>query len=180
VPRKLKVYRTPIGFHDAYVAAPTQKAALEAWGSENNLFARGVAELVTDPALTEEPLARPGKVIKRLRGSAAEQIAALSPNPQRARSKNEAPAKTASRPPRPKAKARPRPDRSDLEAAEHVIAEAEVRQRAEQKLLADKEAQLARERKELDRAHEAERRRLQREASKAGRDYEQAMENWRG
>ena len=24
---KLKVYRTPIGFHDAYVAAPSQKAA---------------------------------------------------------------------------------------------------------------------------------------------------------
>jgi hypothetical protein len=28
---KLKVFRTPIGFHDAYVAAPSQKAALEAW-----------------------------------------------------------------------------------------------------------------------------------------------------
>jgi hypothetical protein len=24
---KLKVFRTPIGFHDAYVAAPSQKAA---------------------------------------------------------------------------------------------------------------------------------------------------------
>ena len=31
---KLKVYRTPIGFHDAYVAAPSQKAALDAWGSD--------------------------------------------------------------------------------------------------------------------------------------------------
>ena len=51
----LKVYRTPIGFHDAYVAAPSQKAALQAWGSDANLFARGVAELVTDPALTAEP-----------------------------------------------------------------------------------------------------------------------------
>lgn len=30
--QKLKVYRTPIGFHDAYVAAPSQKAALKAWG----------------------------------------------------------------------------------------------------------------------------------------------------
>ena len=26
----LKVYRTPIGFHDAYVAAPSKKAALRA------------------------------------------------------------------------------------------------------------------------------------------------------
>jgi hypothetical protein len=28
---KLKVFRTPIGFHDAYVAAPSKKAALAAW-----------------------------------------------------------------------------------------------------------------------------------------------------
>ena len=49
---KLKVFRTPIGFHDAYVAAPSQKAALEAWGSDSNLFAAGAAELVTDAALT--------------------------------------------------------------------------------------------------------------------------------
>src|SRR3546814_12633677 len=66
-----------IGFHDAYVAAPSQKAALEAWGADANLFARGVAEVVTDPALTAEPLAHPGTVIKRPRGSMAEHLAAL-------------------------------------------------------------------------------------------------------
>ena len=48
---KLKVFRTPIGFHDAYVAAPSQKAALEAWGAEGNLFAQGIAEQVIDPEL---------------------------------------------------------------------------------------------------------------------------------
>jgi hypothetical protein len=74
---KLKVYRTPIGFHDAYVAAPSQKAALAAWGSDANLFARGVAELVTDEALTREPLDKPGEVIRRPRGTTAEYIAAL-------------------------------------------------------------------------------------------------------
>ena len=74
---KLKVYRTPIGFHDAYVAAPSQKAALEAWGSDHDLFARGAAELVTDAALTAAPLASPGTVVKRSRGTTAEQIAAL-------------------------------------------------------------------------------------------------------
>ncbi|MDB5673064.1 MAG: hypothetical protein JWM65_46, partial [Sphingomonas bacterium] len=77
MPRQLKVYRTPIGFHDAYVAAPSQKAALEAWGSDANLFARGMAEIVTDPALTSEPLASPGKVVRRLRGSADDHFAAL-------------------------------------------------------------------------------------------------------
>lgn len=51
----LKVFRTPAGFHDAYVAAPSQKAALKAWGSEADLFARGIAEKVTDPKLMEAP-----------------------------------------------------------------------------------------------------------------------------
>ena len=82
-PRKLKVFRTPIGFHDAYVAAPSQKAALEAWGSDHNLFARGEAELVEDASLTAEPLAHPGQVIKRLRGTAEEQFAALPPAKKR-------------------------------------------------------------------------------------------------
>ena len=40
--QKLKVYCTPVGFHDAYVAAPSQKAALQAWGAKTNLFAQGL------------------------------------------------------------------------------------------------------------------------------------------
>ena len=73
---KLKVYRTPIGFHDAYVAAPSQKAALLAWGSDADLFARGIAELVTDEELIAAPLASPGKVIRKLRGTTDEQLEA--------------------------------------------------------------------------------------------------------
>ena len=71
MPRKLKVFRTPTGFHDAYVAAPSRKAALEAWGADADLFARGVAEQVTDPKLTAAPLERPGEVIKLSRIGAA-------------------------------------------------------------------------------------------------------------
>ncbi len=73
----LKVFRTPFGFHDAYVAAASQKAALEAWGSESNLFASGTAERVIEPELMKGPLDRPGEVIKVLRGSRDEQVAAL-------------------------------------------------------------------------------------------------------
>jgi len=75
--RKLKVYRTPIGFHDAYVAAWSQKEALKAWGSSADLFARGAADTVTDDELTREPLASPGTVVRRLRGTNDEHIAAL-------------------------------------------------------------------------------------------------------
>ena len=77
---RLKVYRTAIGFHAAYVAASSQKAALAAWGTDKPLFARGAAEIVTDPALTAEPLARPGTIVKRARGTAQQHLAALPPD----------------------------------------------------------------------------------------------------
>ncbi len=81
--QKLKVFRTPIGFHDAYIAAPSQKAALEAWGADSNIFAQGIAEQVTDPKLMEEALANPGEVIKKVRGSADEHFAELDRAPAR-------------------------------------------------------------------------------------------------
>src|SRR6188768_484047 len=79
MPRKLKVFRTSTGFHDAYVAAPSRKAALAAWGAEADLFARGVAEEVTDPQLAKAALERPGEVIRLSRGDLAAQLKALGP-----------------------------------------------------------------------------------------------------
>ena len=76
--QKLKVYSTPIGFHDAYVAAPSQKAALEAWGADTNLFSQGSAQVVTDPKLTKEPLEHPGQVIKVPRGTRKEHLSAVN------------------------------------------------------------------------------------------------------
>jgi hypothetical protein len=66
---RLKVYRTEAGFHDAYVAAPNRKAALKAWGARGDLFYQQAAQVVTDPALTVEPLAEPGTVILRRWGT---------------------------------------------------------------------------------------------------------------
>lgn len=74
--RKLKVFRTPIGFHDAYVAAPSRKAALQAWGADADLFARGMAEEVTDATLMKEPLTHPGQVVRKIRGTMDEHMAA--------------------------------------------------------------------------------------------------------
>jgi len=172
--QKLKVYRTPIGFHDAYVAAPSQKAALAAWGSEANLFARGVAEVVTDPKLIEEPLAKPGTVVKRLRGTPAEQIAAL-PKTKSSPPRGETAPKSAKRP----AKPAPRPDRSELDAAEQAIAKAEASHRAAERALRDEEARLAKRRRDLDRRHAAEIARLQRARDRAEAAYQKAMKAWR-
>jgi hypothetical protein len=45
VARKLKTYQTSLGFFDQAIAAPSMKAALEAWGADSNLFHQGAARL---------------------------------------------------------------------------------------------------------------------------------------
>lgn len=172
----LKVFRTPIGFHDAYVAAPSQKAALQAWGSDRDLFARGVAEVVTDPALTAEPLAQPGIVIKRSRGTAAEQIAALPPDTPRA------PRRTTTAedaPPKP-ARAAPKPDRTALRDAEDALSSAEARHRSEDRALRAEEAALAKRRRAMERDQREERERLEAARAAAAADYDAANRRWRG
>jgi hypothetical protein len=42
MPRKLKTYQTSQGFYDLAIAAPSMKAALEAWGSNTHLFHKGL------------------------------------------------------------------------------------------------------------------------------------------
>lgn len=174
--RKLKVYRTPIGFHDAYVAAPSQKAALAAWGSSHDLFARGVAEQVEDPALMAEPLARPGEVIRRSRGTTAEQLAALpaTPKPSR-RAKPAAPEK------RPReAPEQPPPSRAELEAAEAALAALDRRQAEEERAIAAAEAELAARRRALAKQCRAERATLENARAAAARVYDAALARWRG
>ncbi len=160
-----------VGFHDAYVAAPSQKAAIESWGTDKGVFARGEAEIVTDPALTAEPLASPGKLIKRLRGTAAEQIAALAPDE---------PVRPAPRAKALKPKPVPRPSRARLEDAEKALAKAQERQSREMKALADREAELARERLRLERQHREEAARLSSKVDEAAAEFEEAMRAWRG
>ena len=170
--QKLKVFRTPIGFHDAYVAVASQKAALEAWGAEGNLFAQGIAEQVTDPELMEEPLASPGKVIKRVRGSAEEHVAALDRTERKPKPKAE-------KAPKPKAKPKPRPGRDELDAAEHALEKAEKTQRKRLAELDEKVRELERKRRDLQRKHEAERDELAGKRDRARAAYERAMEKWR-
>jgi hypothetical protein len=71
MPRKLKVYQTSLGFFDLAVAAPSMKAALDAWGSShNNLFQQGFAKESEDGAVIAAAMAKPGVVLRRPVGSA--------------------------------------------------------------------------------------------------------------
>src|SRR5215510_431176 len=67
--KKLKAYVTSLGFFDQAVAAPSMKAALEAWGSKSNLFHQGFAREADDPATVQAAMAKPGVVLKRPIGS---------------------------------------------------------------------------------------------------------------
>ena len=177
---KLKVYRTPIGFHDAYVAAPSQKAALKAWGSEHDLFGRGVAEIVTDPALSEEPLSRPGIVVKRWRGTAAEQIAARPPGRPSAAVKKPQSLGQPKPKPKPKPKPAPPPDRTALDNATSALSQAGARQRDEDRALRKQESELERRRQAQDKAHAAEIARLTKALEAARAAFDRAVKAWRG
>jgi hypothetical protein len=166
---KLKVFRMAVGFHDAFVAAPSQKAAAEAWGSDTAVFPRGEAELVTDPELTEEPLANPGKVIKRLRGTAEEQIAALGPDE----------AEVSPKKAKPERKTAPKPSRAKLDQAEQAIEAAKARYREARAALAEREAELERERKALEAEQREETGQLEARREKEAAAYDEAMRRWR-
>ena len=67
--RKLRTYQTSLGFFDLAIAAPSMKAALQAWGSDTNLFHQGFARETDDPAIVAATLAKPGVVLRRPVGS---------------------------------------------------------------------------------------------------------------
>jgi hypothetical protein len=67
--RKLKTYQTSLGFFDLVIAAPSMKAALEAWGADSNLFHQGAAKESDDPDAIEAAMATPGVVLRRPVGS---------------------------------------------------------------------------------------------------------------
>lgn len=113
---RLKVFQTRQGFFDTVVAAASQKAALEAWGVRQDLFAAGAASVAKDEA-SAAALDTPGVVLRRPVGSSEpfKETGGLEglnlPRPAK---------------PKPAAKgelqpAKPPPDRSALSAAEAAL-----------------------------------------------------------
>lgn len=175
---RLKVFRTAIGFHDAYVAAPSRKAALAAWGTDKDLFARGVAEQVTDPALMAEPLQVPGTVVRRLRTAPDEAAPARPKRARKVLAQDElGETKPAPQPPPPPPPPPPSPRTRD--EARRALEDARERHRAEQRDLAARERELASERRALESRHAAEERLLARKLAEAEEDYADRLALWR-
>lgn len=66
---RLKVYEAEIdGVHDWIVAAPNQRAALDAFGVHQDLFGQGLARVSDDPGARDQALAAAGAPLRRLKG----------------------------------------------------------------------------------------------------------------
>jgi hypothetical protein len=138
--KKLKVFQAPFGFYDSVVAVASQAAALRAWGSHQNLFAEGIAHLVTDQKTIAAALAHPETPLRRAIGSSEPfelEPSTLPKVPDLPKSK----AKPKTKKPEPKK--RPAPDRSKLDAAEAALQTLDDRRRGE-------EAEFDRQRQELE------------------------------
>jgi hypothetical protein len=165
--------------------APPSGSAPEAWGSDANLFTRGMAEVVTDPALTEAPLAEPGKVIKRARGTAAEHLAALPKSSKEPARRSTTGGKVKSAEPASRAKPvkpvkpKPKPSRRSLDAAEKAIERADEKYRSAADAIRDREEALRRERHDLNTRREADLAKLQTKLDDAREVYDRAVDAWR-
>ena len=118
--RRLKVFQAQFGFFDTVVAAPSQAAALRAWGVNQNLFASGEAKLTTDEAAVAAATAHPEIPLRRAVGSS--DPFALEPTSLPA--VPDGPKKTAIKPvakAKPTKPSRPPADRSKLDAAEKAL-----------------------------------------------------------
>lgn len=157
---KLKVFRTAIGFHDAYVAAPSRAAALRAWGTDTDLFSAGLAELVIDHKLTAAPLETPGEVVKVSRGS-------------RAKKMGKRPAIVSRK------AAIAKPSRRKVDEAETALEEANKTHRKALEKIDRRIAKLGAERAALGDKARPQRKTLERRVADAQQAYTEALEKWR-
>jgi hypothetical protein len=149
--RKLKTYQTSLGFFEQAIAAPSMKAALEAWGADSNLFHQGAAKESTDPDVIAATMKKPGVVLKRPVGSDGP----FGENPELPKNLVQD-ARRKSAPPRPpvrKAKKSAEPDKAaDRKAAQAYERERQRRERDEAKEEAARQKERERKRQAVDKA----------------------------
>ena len=152
--RKLKTYITNLGFFELALAAPSMKAALDAWGMGHNVFHQGFAKETHDPKIVAAAMAKPGVVLRRpvgTKGAFAEDAALPKqlwspPKPEPAKAKPKA--KTKATPKAHKPKTGEKADRAAILSFEKAKAR---RDRERQQQEAREEARQARERAQRQR-----------------------------
>jgi hypothetical protein len=153
--RKFKTYQTSLGFFEQAIAAPSMKAALEAWGADSNLFHQGAAKESTDPEIVAATMKKPGVVLKRPVGSDGPfgEHAELPTNLGESGRKNSPPAKPSAR----KAKSTSaQPDKAaDKKAAQAYERERQRREREEARQEATRQKERERRQQAVDKAQAA-------------------------
>ena len=139
--RKLKVFLAQFGFHDSVVAAPSQAAALRAWGIRQNLFAEGQAHLTDEPQAVAAARANPEIPLRRAIGSNDPFELAPTALPK----VPDAPRRKAAKPAQKPVRRRRAADRSALDAAESTLHTLDERRKREEARLRDEQAVLDRE-----------------------------------
>lgn len=66
---RLKVFQAQLGFFDSVVAVSSKAAALDAWGTRQDLFATGDAKIAADEAAIAAALKHPGMPLQRSIGT---------------------------------------------------------------------------------------------------------------
>ena len=176
MPRQLKTFRAHLGFYDTIVAAPSQKKALEAWGSSQNLFHEGVATMTDDPAAVAAANAKPGVVLKRAVGSNvpySESPALPHVGGCRSISKPRGAARQSKRAVEPEAAPEP-PSRGNLDRAEAALAEFQAERARARKSFAEQREALKADEARRERDFRTRERALSATLARAKRDYEKA------
>lgn len=156
---RLKVFCTTSGFYDSLVAAPSRKAALEAWGAKTDLFSMGAAGLVSDSKLAEKALKRPGEVIRFKRTGTGRREEARPANKKRTiRAK--------------------RPSRARLEAAELALAKLDEACSRETAAIERELEKLKDRRDKLEARHARARKAAEQKVERAREAYDSALARW--
>jgi len=158
--RKLRTYQTSLGFFDQAIAAPSMKAALEAWGADSNLFHQGAARESDDPDVIAATMAKPGVVLRRPVGSNGPfgEHADLPVNLGRQGKPKKAASKAASKAAGPKAKktrGRPIDEVAEKKAALAYEREQNRRERDRAKAEAARQKEIERRREAMAKAQKA-------------------------
>ena len=170
--RKLKVFQAQFGFYDTVVAAPSQAAALRAWGgTHQNLFASGEAKVTTDERVVSAAREHPQTPLRRAVGSDDP----FQLEPANLPKVPTAPKRIAARPKdKPAPAAKTPADRTALDEAEAALRELDVARKRQEAALRRRQDALDEEKTAAQRAYIERRKAATAAIVEAGKDYRRA------
>jgi hypothetical protein len=170
MPRQLKTFITNLGSFEMAIAAPSMKAALEAWGLSHNAFQHGFAKQTDDPKIISATLHSPGVVLKRPVGTTGEftERAQLPKQILGGKPPKIEPRKRKAQPTR-KRNAAPDKHRADRKDQAAILSFEQAKERRQHKRAKEEERDTARQQKEQAR--------IGRALAKADETFEKAHEH---